>query len=552
MKNALINDLALSILDTSPLATIILENRRIVMANHAVERVFGWKPEKLIGHSTRILYPTEDLYQKVGEELYSPLENEPKVIKSEYPCQRKDGSTIFCRLSVSRIGGSPRNKRVVVTFENVTELRRVESKLLESERLYRTLAEKTFAGVYVIQDGKFKYMNHHATSHLGYQPDELVGRNIDIIVYPEDRKIVRKYAREMLNGARTTPYRYRAVNRKGEIRWIMETVTGIAYEDRPAVLGNNMDITELAEARTKIEESNKMRSSILDATPNAILYIENRKILFANSAVEFVFGWKPEELIGNSVRTLYHSDKDYRKMGHMTYTTLEKSRVFNEAKYLFKHKDGREIICRVKTVRIGDSLFKRRIIASIEDITEQIQIQDALHQRTKELEIKTQSLEDANKTLEETNKALHVILKRIGVHKTELEESVTNNVNILIMPCIQQIKKYRMDDTALKYVYQAESYLKDLTSPFLRNFSYKYPTLTHKEFMVVNFLREGKSRKEIADLLNITVKGVEYYTGKIRSLLGIKNTHTNLKSYLVHPEKCGLKPAQTLIVLFEN
>jgi len=44
LKNAMINDLSLSILDTSPLATFVLENRQIIIANHAVEKIFGWKP----------------------------------------------------------------------------------------------------------------------------------------------------------------------------------------------------------------------------------------------------------------------------------------------------------------------------------------------------------------------------------------------------------------------------------------------------------------------------------------------------------------------------
>jgi len=415
---------------------------------------------------------------------------------------------------------------VVVTYENITELRRIASKLNESETLYRTLAEGTFAGVYVVQDGKFKYMNHYATSNLGYRPDELIGRKAHNIVHMEDRNNVRKFAREMLNGKRTAPYRYRALNKKGEIQWIMETVTSIVYEGRSAVLGNNMDITELHDARTKIEESSELRSSILDATPHAIMYMENRKIIFANNAVESVFGWKPEELIGHSTRMLFRSEKDYRKMGRMAYTTLEKSRIFDESGYVYKHKDGREIICRVKSVRIGDILRKRSNIASYENITDQIQMQNALRQRTEELEIKT-------KNLEETNTALNVILKRREADKSAIEESVVSNVNELIIPYIQQIKKSNKDNATLKYASLAESYLTDIVSPFLRKLSTKHMHLTHKEVLVANLLKDGKTSKEIADILNITVMGVGFHRHKIRSKVGIKNTNTNLRSYLL-------------------
>ena len=511
--------MALSILDAAPHATFGVENRQIIFANLAVERVFGWTPDELIGKSTRILYPTKEEYERVGEELYLALENQRNVIKSEYPCKHKDGSIIICRLSAARMGRSLINRKAVVTYENISDLRRIESRLLENEALYRTLAERTFAGVYVVQDGKFKYLNHHATSHLGYRPDELIGRIAHNIVYIDDRKDIRKYAREMLNGERTTPYAYRALNRKGEIRWIMETVTGIVYEGRPAILGNNMDITELTEARVKIEKFNELRSSILDATPYAIMYLEDRKIIFANNAVESVFGWKPEELIGNTTKKLFCSEKDYREMGRMAYSTLEKSRVYDEAEYMYQHKNGREILCRIKAVRIGDNLLNRSLIVTYENITEQKKIME-------DLKFKTQNLE-------ETNTALNVILKRREEDKSAIEESIVNNVRELIIPCIQQIKKYRMDNAALKYASLAESYLTDIVSPFLRKLSTKHLRLTHKEVLVANLLKDGKSSKEIADLLNITIRGVEFHRYRIRSKLGIRSTKDNLRSYLL-------------------
>ncbi|GAB6194306.1 PAS domain S-box protein [Desulfocastanea catecholica] len=519
MNNPIIGDLALSLLNAAPHATLGLEDRRIIFASIAVERVFGWKPDELIGQSTRMLFPTEEEFLKVGESFYPALENQPRVIIGEHPCIHKDGSVVICRLSAARVGSNLVNRKVVVTFENISDLRRIETRLLESEALYRNLAEGTFAGVYVVQDGRFIYINKHATENLGYRPEELIGRTVHSIVYKEDRKNIRESASAMLRGAMTTPYIFRVVNKKGKIRWIMETVTNITYGGRPAILGNNMDITELRESQNKIEKFNELRSSILDATPHAIIYLADRKIIFANDAVESVFGWKPEELIGKTTKILFRSEKDYREMGGMAYSTLEKSRVYDESEYMYKHKDGREIVCRVKAVRIGDNLQNRAIIATYEDITQQLQT-------IKELKFKT-------KNLEETNTALSVILKRREADKSAIEESVVNNIRELVMPCIQQIKKYRLDSAALKHVSLAESYLTDIVSPFLRKLSTKHLHLTQKELQVANLLKDGKSSKEIADILNITVRGVEFHRYRIRSKLGIRGTKDNLRSYLL-------------------
>jgi PAS domain S-box-containing protein len=229
MNNPIIGDLALSLLNAAPHATLGLENRKIIFANTAVERVFGWKPDELIGQSSRILYPTEEGFLKVGESFYPALENQPRVIIGEHPCIHKDGSIVICRLSAARVGSNLINRKVVVTFENISDLRRIETRLLESEALYRTLAERTFAGVYVVQDGRFIYLNRHATENLGYRPEELIGRTVHSIVYNEDMNKIKESASAMLRGAMTTPYIFRAVNKKGEIRWIMEAVTSITH-----------------------------------------------------------------------------------------------------------------------------------------------------------------------------------------------------------------------------------------------------------------------------------------------------------------------------------
>jgi DNA-binding CsgD family transcriptional regulator len=209
----------------------------------------------------------------------------------------------------------------------------------------------------------------------------------------------------------------------------------------------------------------------------------------------------------------------------MAYTTLKKARVF-DAEYLYRHKNGEDILCRVKAVRIGESLQKRRLIVTYENITEQKRTQNILRQRTEELEQKT-------KNLEEANIALNVILKKRETDKSTIEEGVVHNIRELIMPCIQQMKRGRMADEALKYLSLVESYLMNIASPFLLKLSLEHLNLTPKEVLVASLLKDGKSSKEIADLLNITVRGVDFHRNKIRRKLGLSNKKENLRSYLI-------------------
>jgi diguanylate cyclase (GGDEF)-like protein/PAS domain S-box-containing protein len=129
-------------------------------------------------------------------------------------------------------------------IQDITERKQAEKSLQESEELYRVLAEKSFAGVYVVQNGKFRFLNSNAASYAGYRPKELIGRESIKLVHLEDREQLKKSATEMLAGKRTYPYEFRIITRDGQIRWLMEMVASIFWNGKRAVLGNCMDLTE--------------------------------------------------------------------------------------------------------------------------------------------------------------------------------------------------------------------------------------------------------------------------------------------------------------------
>jgi diguanylate cyclase (GGDEF)-like protein/PAS domain S-box-containing protein len=139
---------------------------------------------------------------------------------------------------------------VTVASKNITERKKVEKALQESEELYRVLAEKSFAGVYVIQNGKICFVNSNGASCTGYNIDELIGKESMSFIHAEDRENVKKNAIEMLRGERTLPYEYRVITKEGKIIWFMEMVTSIYWKGKRAVLGNSMDLTE----RKRMEE----------------------------------------------------------------------------------------------------------------------------------------------------------------------------------------------------------------------------------------------------------------------------------------------------------
>jgi PAS domain S-box-containing protein len=106
-----VEELEFSTLEAIPHAVFNLQNRRIIFTNKGVTEVFGWKPEELIGKTTRILYRSDKEYKKIGNNFYSVLEKNQSY-KTEFPCRRKDSKDIMCRVSAARIGGNSKIKKL--------------------------------------------------------------------------------------------------------------------------------------------------------------------------------------------------------------------------------------------------------------------------------------------------------------------------------------------------------------------------------------------------------------------------------------------------------
>jgi len=149
-----------------------------------------------------------------------------------------------------------------------------------------------------------------------------------------------------------------------------------------------------------------------------------------------------------------------------------------------------------------------------------------MKEREAELEIKTNSLE-------EVNTALRVLLRRREEDKTEIEEKVLLNVRELVVPFLERLKKSQLDPKQLSYTDILESNLNDIISPFSRTLSAKYLSLTPKEIQVANLIKQGKSTKDIGELMALSPRTIETHRKSLRKKLGLDKKKRNLRSRLL-------------------
>ncbi len=221
----------------------------ITFFNEACRRIYGYSRDELMGRNTLKL-ADEDNAKKAYKFFNEVYTTGKPLTWIDGEIIRKDGLKRNVEASASLVldlTGQPIGFRGII--RDVTEHR-------QAEELYKTLAEKSMAGVYVVQDGKFCFINSNAASYAGYTREELLDQKVGLLVSPEDSEKMRQNAKAMLLGELRTPYEYKITTKQGETRWIMESVTSILYEGRPAVLGNSMDITD----HKKMEEEIKTLS----------------------------------------------------------------------------------------------------------------------------------------------------------------------------------------------------------------------------------------------------------------------------------------------------
>jgi len=167
-----------------------------------------------------------------------------------------------------------------------------------------------------------------------------------------------------------------------------------------------------------------------------------------------------------------------------------------------------------------------RVVVSHAEITALKLTEEALKKSQEELFEQKQSLEEANI-------ALKVLLKQREQDKQELEKKVLTNIKDLVLPYVEKLKNSRSKPKDKILVEIVETHLNDVISPLLQRFVNAKILLTPQETQVAGLVKDGKTSKEIADILNISETTVNFHRKNLRVKFGLTNQRTNLRSYLI-------------------
>ena len=175
--------------------------------------------------------------------------------EAEFRARMKDGEERWFRVRGQRTAdATAEHPRLAGTFEDIHARKQAELEVLESEHRFRALIEQSISGIYVIQDGRFAYVNPRFAEILGYgHPDEIVGREVASVVDEHDRATVVENLRRRFTGEATSiAYTLTALRKDGSPVELGVHGSIARYKGAPAVIGLAQDVTDKERAQREI------------------------------------------------------------------------------------------------------------------------------------------------------------------------------------------------------------------------------------------------------------------------------------------------------------
>ena len=293
---------------------VIDERGRIESANTALLNLLGYQAHELVGQNISLLMPSP--YREHHDEYLANylVTGKRTIIGSgrDLPAVRKDGTRIDVHVSVSemQIGTE---KKYTGMLRDISERKRMEETLRESEERFRQLAEHIDAVFWLTSPDKSEVLYvSPAFEAIWELPRDLLYVNPSFWldhIHPEDRKRVATAAacQEHL------PYdeEYRIVTPSGQVRWIRDRSFAIknAQGETYRIAGIAVDITAAKQMEAQIRASELRHRALVELSPHAIFVNCEDRIVFANQACAKLLGAiAPSQLFGKTVLEFIHPE----------------------------------------------------------------------------------------------------------------------------------------------------------------------------------------------------------------------------------------------------
>jgi len=303
--------------------------------------------------------------------------------EKRYIC--KDGSVVLINLTIALLQDSSQNPKYFITIiEDISDKKEFEE---ERNKFFNLpLHLLIIAGL----DGIIKRVNPGWTEKLGYEAEELEGKNFLELVHPDDRAATDSEMENLSKGITTFNFENRYRHKKGNYRTLAWAAT--SDPEKGVVYAIAHDITERKKAEQKLKESEEKYRTLFENSPYAVGLINTKGVIIqGNSKIEKVFGYKKEEFIGQSFNKFPLFSKEHNALVLKSFNKLIKGEIPEPQELQLHKKDGSII-----WVSMQPSIVKLKNETLFQVITQDIS-------KIKEAELKLRESEERYRLLFESS-----------------------------------------------------------------------------------------------------------------------------------------------------
>jgi len=305
----------LSVLNgVSLLIAYIDREERYGFVNRAYANWHRVRQEDLIGKKlSEFLKP--DAYEKASANIKKALSGQP--VSYENQVVDPEGREKLMSVTYEPYYSGDRIIGLVATLTDVTERKRAETALQESEQRFRILTESSPTAVMLFQDDKWIYANSAAAEITGYSVRELLSMNFWDFVHPDDRQIVMQRGRMRQSGQSVTPrYQFKILCKDRSVKWVDLSGETIAFGGKAAGVISVMDITEQKCAAEELRERERQLSSMISNLPGFVYRCANDHdwtMTFISGQCADLTGYSASDFLQNKITFNEIVRPDYRE-----------------------------------------------------------------------------------------------------------------------------------------------------------------------------------------------------------------------------------------------
>jgi len=278
-------------------------------------------------------------------------------------CKNKEVKEIEFKVATTESG------ETVTMLLDVTERRK-------AEELFRTLANNSPVGVYILEKEKIKFVNNYFKNITGFSDEELIDKNPLNMVYPEDRKMMIYETYKMLKGQRKNPFEFRIITKNGEVKWILQNIVTVQYMGKNVALASFLDITDAKKIELMLKESEERYRILTERSPVGVYLIQDELFRYVNQIFSEIVDYKPEEIINKLSLKDFAEDFEGKPL-HQIIKDLRDERSGIRLEISIRRKDGGRRYCEMHGSRI---IYNGRpaVLGTLIDVTEKKQMEEKL------------------------------------------------------------------------------------------------------------------------------------------------------------------------------